>query len=70
MIMPGDPLSRLLTEVARDLREGRTRARDLIEAAIARHERFGEASMPIRIGRRNRPAPLPRRPNPPLSPGW
>jgi Asp-tRNA(Asn)/Glu-tRNA(Gln) amidotransferase A subunit family amidase len=42
MIMPGDPLSRPLAEVARDLREGRTRARDLIEAAIARHERFGE----------------------------
>jgi aspartyl-tRNA(Asn)/glutamyl-tRNA(Gln) amidotransferase subunit A len=42
MIMPGDPLSRPLTEIARDLREGRTRARDLIEAAIARHERFGE----------------------------
>jgi hypothetical protein len=72
MIMPGDPLSRPLTEIARDLREGRTRAQDLIEAAIARHERFGErlhASMPIRIGRRNRLAPLPRRPTPPLSPG-
>jgi aspartyl-tRNA(Asn)/glutamyl-tRNA(Gln) amidotransferase subunit A len=42
MIMPGDPLFRPLTEIARDLREGRTKARDLIEAAIARHERFGE----------------------------
>jgi hypothetical protein len=36
--MPGDPLSRPLIEIARDLREGRTRARDLIEAAIGRHE--------------------------------
>src|SRR5436305_9387758 len=42
MIMPGDLLSRPLVEIAQDLREKRTTARDLIEAAIARHERFGE----------------------------
>jgi aspartyl-tRNA(Asn)/glutamyl-tRNA(Gln) amidotransferase subunit A len=40
--MPGDPLSRPLTEIARDLREKRTSARELVEAAIARHERFGQ----------------------------
>ena len=40
--MPGDPLSRPLVAMARDLREKRTSARELVEAAIARHERFGE----------------------------
>ena len=40
--MPGDPLSRPLVAIARDLREKRTSARELVEAAIARHERFGE----------------------------
>ena len=40
--MPGDPLSRPLIEIARDLRERQVSARDLVEAAIARHERFGE----------------------------
>src|SRR3954470_20935697 len=39
--MPGDPLSRPLVEIARDLREQRTTARELVEAAIARHEHFG-----------------------------
>src|SRR3954453_12215583 len=39
--MPGDPLSRPLVEIARDLREKRTTARELVEAAIARHEHFG-----------------------------
>jgi aspartyl-tRNA(Asn)/glutamyl-tRNA(Gln) amidotransferase subunit A len=42
MSMPGDLLSRPLIEIARDLREKRATARELIEAAIARHERFGE----------------------------
>jgi aspartyl-tRNA(Asn)/glutamyl-tRNA(Gln) amidotransferase subunit A len=42
MTMPGDLLSGSLIEVARDLREKRVTARELIEAAIARHERFGE----------------------------
>src|SRR4030088_1714292 len=42
MTMPGDLLSAALIEVARDLREKRVTARELIEAAIARHERFGE----------------------------
>jgi len=42
MSMPGDLLSRPLIEIARELREKRTRARELIEAAVARHERFGE----------------------------
>ena len=40
--MPGDPLSRPLIEIARDLRDRRASARELVEAAIARHERFGE----------------------------
>ena len=40
--MPSDPLSRPLIEIARDLRERRASARELVEAAIARHERFGE----------------------------
>jgi aspartyl-tRNA(Asn)/glutamyl-tRNA(Gln) amidotransferase subunit A len=40
--MPGDPLSRPLIEIARDLRERRATARELVEAAIARHDRFGE----------------------------
>ena len=40
--MPGDLLSGALIEVARDLREKRVTARELIEAVIARHERFGE----------------------------
>ena len=40
--MPGDLLSGALIAVARDLREKRVTARELIEAAIARHERFGE----------------------------
>src|ERR1051326_3008270 len=40
--MPGDPLSRPLTEIARDLRERRTSARALLESATARHDRFGE----------------------------
>src|SRR5580693_2088413 len=42
MTMPSDPLSRPLIEIARDLRERRANARELVEAAIARHERFGE----------------------------
>ena len=40
--MPGEPLSRPLIEIAHDLREKRVSARELIEAAIARHEPFGE----------------------------
>jgi hypothetical protein len=42
MTMPSDPLSRPLIQITRDLREGRTSARELVEAAIDRHERFGE----------------------------
>src|SRR5262249_21003196 len=40
--MPDDPLSRPMIEIARDLRETQVTARDLLEAAIARHERHGE----------------------------
>jgi aspartyl-tRNA(Asn)/glutamyl-tRNA(Gln) amidotransferase subunit A len=40
--MPGDLISRPLIEIAADLREKRVTARELAEAAIARHERFGE----------------------------
>jgi aspartyl-tRNA(Asn)/glutamyl-tRNA(Gln) amidotransferase subunit A len=42
MKMPDDPLSRPLIEIARDLRERTVTARELVEAAITRHERFGE----------------------------
>jgi aspartyl-tRNA(Asn)/glutamyl-tRNA(Gln) amidotransferase subunit A len=42
MAMPDDLLSRPLIEIAADLREKRVTARDLVEAAIGRHERFGE----------------------------
>src|SRR5499433_347635 len=42
MIMPGDPLSRPLIEIARELRDRRATARELVEAAAGRHERFGE----------------------------
>src|SRR3984893_7318125 len=41
MIMPGDPLSRPLIEIARDLRDSRAPARQLVCAAIARHEGVG-----------------------------
>lgn len=40
--MPGDLLSRPLIEIASDLRAKRVTARELVEAAISRHERFGE----------------------------
>src|SRR3954451_1554763 len=40
--MSNDLLSRPLIEIAHDLREKRITARELVEAAIARHERFGE----------------------------
>ena len=40
--MPGDLLSRPLIEIAADLCAKRVTARELVEAAIARHERFGE----------------------------
>jgi aspartyl-tRNA(Asn)/glutamyl-tRNA(Gln) amidotransferase subunit A len=42
MAMPGDLLSRPLIEIAADLSERRVTARELVEAAIARHERFDE----------------------------
>ena len=40
--MPGDPLSRPLIEIARKLRDRRATAQELVDAAIARHERVGE----------------------------
>ena len=40
--MPSDLLSRSLIEIAADLRAKRVTARELVEAAIGRHERFGE----------------------------
>ncbi len=40
--MLDDPMFRPLIEIARDLREKRVTAREVVEAAIARHERFGE----------------------------
>ena len=40
--MPSDPLSRPLIEIAQDLRDRRVTSRELVETAIARHERVGE----------------------------
>jgi aspartyl-tRNA(Asn)/glutamyl-tRNA(Gln) amidotransferase subunit A len=40
--MSSDLLSRPLIEIARNLRERQVTARELIDAAIGRHERFGE----------------------------
>jgi len=40
--MPGDPLSRPLIEIARELRDRRATVRELVDAAIARHESVGE----------------------------
>ena len=40
--MPSELLSRPLAEIARDLRDKRVTSREVIEAAIARHERFGD----------------------------
>src|SRR5947207_5033561 len=40
--MSSDPLSRPLIEIAQDLRDRRVTARELVEIAIARHERVGE----------------------------
>ena len=48
--MPGDLLSRPLIEIAADLREKRVTARELIEAAIFRHERFGERLRLFAVG--------------------
>src|SRR3984893_16318643 len=42
MIMPAAPLPRPLIEIAGGLRDRRASARELVEAAIARHERFGD----------------------------
>ena len=40
--MPSGLLSRSLIEIAADLRARRVTARELVEAAIGRHERYGE----------------------------
>ena len=40
--MPGDLLSRPLIEIAQVLREKKVTAQELVDAAIDRHERFGE----------------------------
>jgi aspartyl-tRNA(Asn)/glutamyl-tRNA(Gln) amidotransferase subunit A len=37
-----DPISRLLVEIAQELRERRLTSQEVVEAAIARHGRFGE----------------------------
>jgi len=60
--MPGDLLSGALIEVARDLREKRVTARELIEAAIARHERFGQRLHTYSLWGPSRPAPSQRPP--------
>ncbi len=67
--MPGDPLSRPLIEIARELRDRRTSARELVEVAIARHERFGERLHAYSFWAPIRPAPSPRRLTPHSLPG-
>src|SRR5215470_9020788 len=42
MTMPSDPLFRPLIEIARELRDRRTTARELVDAAIARHDSVGK----------------------------
>jgi hypothetical protein len=51
MIRLGDPLSRPLIAIALDIREKRASARGLIDAAIARHDRFGERLQAYYTGR-------------------
>ena len=60
--MPGDPLSRPLIEIARELRDRRTTARELVDAAIARHESVGERLHAYSFWAPNRPAPPRTRP--------
>jgi hypothetical protein len=69
MTMPGDLLSGALIEVARDLREKRVTARELIEAALPDTSALASACTPIRCGRRSRPAPSLRPPMLPFPPG-
>ncbi len=52
--MPRDLLSRSLIEIAADLRARRVTARELVEAAIGRHERYGERLHAYHYGRRSR----------------
>ena len=60
--MPSDPLSRPLIEIARELRDRRASARELVDAAIARHESVGERLRAYSFWARSRPAPSPTRP--------
>jgi Asp-tRNA(Asn)/Glu-tRNA(Gln) amidotransferase A subunit family amidase len=64
--MPGDPLSRPLIEIARELRDRRTTARELVDAAIARHESVGERlhAYSFWATRLTRPSPRGSRPAP------
>jgi len=64
--MPGDLLSRPLIEIAADLRTKRVTARELVEAAISRHERFGERLRLTRFGRQSKLSRSLRRPMLPL----
>ena len=68
--MLGNLLSRSLIEIAADLRAKRVTAQELVETAIARHERFGERLHAYSLwGRRSKLAWLLRRPMPPLPRG-
>ena len=60
--MPGDPLSRPLIDFARELRDRRATARDLVDAAIARHESVGERLHAYSFWAPDRPAPSPTQP--------
>jgi Enoyl-(Acyl carrier protein) reductase len=70
MTMPGDLLSGSLIEIACDLHEKRVTARELIEAVIVRHDRFGECLNALfAMGAGAGPAPSLRLPMLPFSAG-
>ena len=56
-----DLVSRLLLELAQALRERQTSAQELIEAAIARHERYGERPHAYSLWHQNKRAKPARR---------
>ena len=60
--MSGDPLSRPLIEIARELRDRRATARELVDAGFPGTSASASGCTPIRSGHRSRPAPSPTRP--------
>ena len=60
--MPGDPFSRPLIEIARELRDRRATARELVDAGMPGTRVSGSGCTPIRSGHRSKRAPSPTRP--------